>query len=164
MQDLAQKQPNITNVSIPSPFSPFGEIELEACRLRFEGHTSAELEIVLARRYGDRGPKAKTIRNWFARGGRLYDFNKSYVEEETQGRHTLAQQVFSAHVKNAARTIVLLMNDPNQPAMIRFRTAQYIINRELGLPTKAVPVTETKDPATRILERMGLIPKKETNN
>jgi hypothetical protein len=154
MPNLATKQQCGTNLAL---ISPLGEIELEACRLRFEGYSSTEIETNLARHYGDRGPKAKTVRSWFSRGGKLCEFYKSYAEEEVRVRHTVAQQIFQAHVKNAARTMIQIMLDPTRPSMARFRVAKYIIDRELGPPPKAPVGSECKNPAREILEELELI-------
>ena len=130
--------------------------------MRFEGYTSREIEVGLTQRYGNRAPKNNTIRTWFARGGRLYDFYPSYATEETRNRQAITSHMFSDHIKNAAPAIVRIMNDPTQPAVSQLRAAQYIINRELGLPPKQVPNSDSSDLAHEIREAAGIIGKTES--
>lgn len=130
--------------------------------MRFEGCTSREAEAILTRRYGDRAPREKTIRNWFAQGGRLRDFYQSYALEETGERQGIARNILSAHAKNAARTIVRLMLHPNVSPWIQLRTAIYIIDRELGPAPKTTPESTNRDIAREILEAAGVIPRVRT--
>jgi hypothetical protein len=138
--------------------SALGIVELEAMRLRFEGYYPKEIEQTLKQLYGDRVPTWWTIRNWFTTGGKLKEWYEDYVTRESKIRQQEAKEMFRAHLKNAIRELVRLMN--NSPTdSVRIAAAREIINRELGEPVKVIANTE-KDPAQRILEELGVIEKK----
>lgn len=138
--------------------SSIGAVELEACRLWFEGYSSSEIEKTLVLKYGEAGVRADTVRRWFSRGGKLNEFYKGYAENEAKARRRETSDAFRAHLKNALRTLVQIMNDPTQHTPSRVRAAEAIINRELGEPVKPVLVPE-RSLAREILEEAGIIDK-----
>jgi hypothetical protein len=143
--------------------SPLGEVELEVMRMWFEAYTSGEIEKALKIRFGERGPSANMVRAWLCRGGKLCEFYKEYAKTEGEYRNKETRQAFRAHIKNAARVLVQIMNDPLQPAPSRVKAAEDIINRELGEPIKVVANLE-KNPAREILEELGVIDKDSKQN
>lgn len=138
--------------------SPLGEIELEACRLRFEGFTYEEMMKQLVGKFGERAPAVQTLRHWFMRGGKLYVFYDGYVEEEAAARRKQSIDVFKSYLKEAARSMVYLMKT-SPSDMVKFLSAKEIINRQLGEPVRPVANLNVKNPAREILEDAGLIEK-----
>lgn len=139
--------------------SPIGEIELEAMRMRFEAYTSAEMSRILTQRFGDRAPSAGVIRGWFCRGGKLVSLYDEYVRTEGAYRRNEARAAFKAHIKNAVRVLLQIMNDKDGHTPSRVRAAEDVINRELGEPVRPVANLNVKNPAREILEDAGLIEK-----
>lgn len=139
--------------------SPLGEVELEACRLHFEGYSSNEIEKIFLKMFPDYNPKASTIRGWFSPKGKLAEFYKEYAKTEGDVRRSEARDAFRAHLKSAVRVLLAIMNDPTEQAPSRVAAARMIIDRELGEPIKPL-LPLAKDPAERILEEMGIIAKK----
>lgn len=142
--------------------SPIGEIELEACRLKFEGFNTSEIHERLVRKYGSNVPAERTILNWFWSKGRLGVFYKTYADAEAKMRREETKDLFRASVKEAVRKLVTLMRT-SKLDVVQLGAAKEIINRELGEPLKVV-ADAGKDPATRILEEIGIIAKKESND
>ena len=144
--------------------SPLGQIELEAMRMWFEGYTSMEIEKSLHLRFGDAGVKADTVRRWFATGGKLHEIYKEYAESEARYRQEETRNAFRAHVKNAVRVLVQIMNDPAQHTPSRVRAAEDIINRELGEPLKVIAPPKDKGLVNEILREAGLLSDGNDNN
>lgn len=139
------------------------EVDQEAIRLRFEGYTYAKMRELLLELFGpDRTPTILTMRGWFYKHGRLYDFYNAYAKHETKTRRKEAMDILRAHLGNASRTLVGLM-DPKTSDMVRLLASKEVINRLLGEPVKPIANLNTKDPATRILEDMGLLDKKNND-
>jgi hypothetical protein len=155
-----EKEEKKENIGESRSLSTLGIVELEAMRLKFDGYNAQEIEKTLKQQYGNRVPTWWTIKNWFSTGrqGKLRIWYEDYVKKESEVRHQEAKDMFRAHLKNAIRTLVKLMNEsPNDS--VRISAAREIINRELGEPVKVIANTE-KDPAQRILEELGVIEKK----
>lgn len=137
--------------------SPIGEIELEACRLRFEGYTYEKMAEKLLIFYGDRAPAEKTLTKWFYKSGKLYDFYVSYADSEAKARRSEVINIFRAHLSTATRTLVSLLN--SKMDMVKLAAAREIINRELGEPLKVVAPPDQKGAnlAREILQEAGLL-------
>lgn len=140
--------------------SPIGELELEAIRLKFEGYNYPEiasrLQISLGRTVSD-----KTIKNWFYRSGKLYDFYNDYALKEAEIRRSTSLDLFRAHLDDAVRTLFTLMGK-SKSDMIRLLAAKEIINRQLGEPKKVVAV-EPNDPVQRLLDGIKIF-EDDSNN
>lgn len=135
------------------------EVELEACRLRFEGYTSKEISQSLGLMFGfDHAPTSGLIRQWFMRGGKLDDYYRAYANEEAKIRKQEARDVFKAHLTGATRTLVFLMGK-SESDMVRYLASKEIVNRELGEPVKPVANLNVNNPAREILQEAGLIDK-----
>lgn len=140
----------------PGIESPLGEIELAACMLRFEGFNWEEIEKALRVKYGDRAPAARTLQNWFTRkAGRLVPFYRGFADEQARLRREETHDLFKSVLKEAVRKLVTLMRS-SKLDMVQFLAVKEIINRELGEPLKISADASGKDPATRILEEMGI--------
>lgn len=141
----------------PSVLSPIGEMELEACRLKFEGYSWKEMREKMVILYGERAPAERTMKNWFWKGGRIYLFYKDFARQEANVRRSESTDIFRAHLKDAVRQLVTLMKTSSLD-MVKLMAAKEIINREMGEPLKVVS-DAGKDPATRILEELGITDK-----
>lgn len=144
--------------------SPLGAVELDACRMWFEGFTSKEIEVALKATYGEAGVVAETIRKWFATGGKLEAFYKEYAETEAKIRFAETRNMFRAHVKNAVRVLVQMMNNKDEHPPSRVNAAKEIIYREMGQPLKVVADASGKTLARNILESAGLYDDDEESN
>jgi hypothetical protein len=160
MDNTQNNQPNTeTKENKDKQLSPLGEIELEACRFKFEGFSYKESAERLKMRFGENAPSEQTLRIWFCRSGRVQPFYDAYAEAEAKIRRFEARDMFRAQLKEAVRTLVTLMSTSPMDT-VRIAAAKEIINRELGEPLKLTGDIG-KDPAQRILEVMGIIKKQD---
>jgi hypothetical protein len=143
-----------------STVSPLGAMELEACRLKFEGYNAKEISAKLTVEFGERAPAWQTVRTWFMKGGKLYDWYKSYTTDEAKARQDETLEMYRAHLKNAMREVIRLMNQSTADS-VRLQAACKIIDRQLGEIPKTIQIG--KDPATRILEELCIIGDDEDN-
>lgn len=127
--------------------SPLGHHELEAMRLKFEGYTYPQIAEKLDNLY-----KWESIRNWFARGGKLHEFYKAYAKTEAESRRQIAVDLYKAHLDKAVATLFHLMQH-SKLDIVRLAAAKEIINRELGEPKKVIQ-TETSNPARDIIDEI----------
>lgn len=134
--------------------SPIGVAELEAVKLRFEGYSYPEISLRIKEVCGQEF-KEGTLRNWFYRGGKLYELYKDYVKSETEVRRAVSIDLFKAHLDDAVKTLFTLMAK-SKSDMIKLLAAKEIINRELGEPKKVIQA-EVSNPAREILEGAGLL-------
>lgn len=115
--------------------STLSEPEMTAIEMKYEGYNYKEMEKALM------DIPYKTIRVWFSRSGKLYDFYKSYALEESKKRKAEAHDTFKAHLNNAVRTLVNVMNN-SKIDVARVQAAKEIINRQLGEPVKPLSVVD----------------------
>lgn len=116
--------------------STLGKPELQAIEMKYEGFNYKEIAEATETEY-------KTVRVWFSRGGKLYEFYKAYAEEETKLRRAQTHDTFKAHLNNAVRVLVHVMNK-SKLDVARVQAAKEIINRQLGEPLKVVAVDDGK--------------------
>lgn len=104
--------------------------ELIALEMKFEGYNYKEIAKALEEEH-------LTIRKWFMSSGKLHAYYKQYAAEEAEARRKEATDTFKAHLGNAVRTLVDVMNKSKfDPA--RVNAAKEIINRHFGEPVKPV--------------------------
>jgi len=134
--------------------SPLGEREMLAVEMRYEGYNNAEIAAAIAERFPGSAVQHQTVRAWFMRGGKIRDFYDAYVIDQNKARNSEARGMFTAHVKNAVRTLVHVMNK-SKLDFARVQAAKEILARELGEPLKVV-VAPGSDPAEKLLEAYGI--------
>ena len=117
--------------------SSLGKQELDAIEMKYEGYNHKEIADSIKMSH-------QAVRNWFMNGGKLYDFYIAYAKEESKKRKAEAHDTFKAHLNNAVRVLVAVMNK-SKLDVARVQAAKEIINRQLGEPVKTIAVTdETK--------------------
>lgn len=115
----------------PEPIeSPLGEKEMLAIEMRFEGYTYKEIGAKIEIHAG-------AIAKWFMNGGKLYEFYQSYAKEEADIRRKASHDMFKAHLGNAVRTLVQVMQT-SKIDIARIAAAKEVINRQLGEPVKVI--------------------------
>lgn len=138
---MDQSKDNSRHLEIVLP-----EAELMAVEMKFEGFNYIEISQKTGINY-------KTVRTWFAKNGKLYDYYRAYAQEESKLRRAEAHDTFKAHLNNAVRTLVQVMNK-GKLEVARVQAAKEIINRQLGEPLKVVATDEDK--VNPILEAIRL--------
>lgn len=135
--------------------SLLSEPKMLAIEMKYEGYSYPEIRAALAERYaGEQPPALKTIQMWFYKNGELYDFYKAYAISENKLRAREARLTIKAHVKNAVRTLVQVMNK-SKLDFARVQAAKELLARELGDPVKTV--VNIDDPAEKLLVAMRIL-------
>jgi hypothetical protein len=114
--------------------SVLGQEEMTAMEMKYEGFNCKEIAEKLGMNHG-------SVRGWFARGGKLYEYYIAYATEESELRKKEAHDTFKAHLNNAVRTLVSVMNK-SRLDIARVAAAKEIINRQMGEPLKVIATDE----------------------
>ena len=115
--------------------------QMIAIEMKYEGFTSKETADVISNMEGMDSVTDISVRAWFSKQGKLHDYYRAYAEEETKKRRSQAHDTFKAHLNNAVRTLVHVMNK-SKLDVARVQAAKEIINRQLGEPLKVVAVDD----------------------
>lgn len=117
-----------------------------AIELKFEHKPMEEIALEVGRAYS-------TVRNWFAKGGRLQIAYDLYADEESKLRQKRAHERYAAMLNKALDCIDILLDSGHDPT--KLKAAQEVINRNLGEPLKRYR-DETDDTVGRILRAAGI--------
>lgn len=104
--------------------------DLRAIEMKYEGYTYKQIA-------EETGWTHQYVRLLFYKGGRLTEYYAIYASEENEIRRTEARTMFKAHVPNAVRTLVQIMNKSKFDTA-RVQAAKEVINREMGEPVKVI--------------------------
>lgn len=142
-----------TDINNNLQVSPISELELVCIEMKYEGYSFPEIHAALIQKYKT-APQLQTLRLWFSRNGKLFEFYRAYALAENKVRVKEANLAIGAHVKNAVRTLVQIMNK-SKLDFARVQAAKEILARKLGDPVKIA--VNVDDPAAKLLQAMGIV-------
>ena len=132
------------------------DIEQKAIEYKFYGFEYKEMATMLKEEHPETAPVYQTIRNWFMKGGRLYDAYEKYNKEQSAINLKEATALWKGHAKNAMRTVLSLMKS-SKTDNVKLSSAQEILGRAYGSVPKIVFQQENKDVFDDILKEIGLL-------
>ena len=127
-------------------------MDLEAVELRFLGYNNKEIGETLSR--DGKRITHQRVKQWFARGGKLFDFYNEYAKEHISEARKYSQDVLTAHLTTAVRVLIDIVQDENASTSTRISAAKYILERGLGRTPLPVSLRPEEDPLDKYFARL----------